>query len=325
MLTNAVKERLAEDVQRWQADGLVSEDTAAVLRERYETSEFSATIIIKYLGITGGLFSLFGVMGGITFLASSALFAALEVAGVALGFFWVGLRLSADPRNRYATSSRSILAIGAIALASAIGLVAHAAGMGEGGILLLTGVIWLPVMFVLSYRFNNSFLLIVTLLGLFHWVGTWNEMMGHSSYAFSVQDPVVMSCASLVVIAIGIWHERRLQRQTLRFYRVYEALGLLYLNLSLLILSIWHDHPLSWVLVLTAAAIAQIVLASYLKNGLMLGFGMTFAAIDLYTRYFETFWEKLDAGLFFLAGGAVLLGFGIAFERVARDRRRALA
>ena len=40
------------------------------------------------------------------------------------------------------------------------------------------GVVNLPIGFFLAYSRRNGYLLIVTLLGLFHWIGSWNEMRG---------------------------------------------------------------------------------------------------------------------------------------------------
>ncbi len=45
------------------------------------------------------------------------------------------------------------------------------------------------------------------------------------------------------------------------------------------------------------------------------GFGIVFLAINLYTRFFEHFWDRLSAGAFFLIAGALAMLLGYAFER----------
>ena len=52
------------------------------------------------------------------------------------------------------------------------------------------------------------------------------------------------------------------------------------------------------------------------------GFGIVFLAIDLYTRFFEHFWDPQSAGTFFLVAGALALLLGYAFERQARAPER---
>jgi hypothetical protein len=129
------------------------------------------------------------------------------------------------------------------------------------------------------------------------------------------------------VIGIGVWHEQALAETTGRFYAAYESLGLVYLNLSLLILSI--DSPSAsvapWVLLLTVAAIAQVVVGARLRNSLFVGFGVTFLFIDFFTRFYETFWNAWEKELFFLAIGLVTFAAGAACEyalRLTRSRSR---
>ena len=43
-----------------------------------------------------------------------------------------------------------------------------------------------------------------------------------------------------------------------------------------------------------------------------------FLAINLYTRFFEHFWDRLSLGVFFLVGGALAMAFGFACERWGR-------
>jgi hypothetical protein len=298
-------------------------ETATTLRSRYQASSFGVVTAIKYLGIVGGLFAALGILGLIGALADSKAFGSFLILGVSGAFLAAGIWLAGDGRNRYPYSSKVVLALGSPALGSGLALLLSALGVEDHNLFLITGALMIPLMGFLAYRYQNTFLLILVLLETFHWVGSWNRMFGQSTYEFDVQDPRWMAVFSLVVFGIGVWHQQKLQEKTLRFYVAYQAVALVYFNMSLLILSIdWHEKPglLAWVLVFTLATLAQIVAGSYLKSGLLTGFGVTFAAIDLFTRYFENFWDKLDAGLFFLLGGALLLAFGFGFEAWNRGR-----
>ena len=51
---------------------------------------------------------------------------------------------------------------------------------------------------------------------------------------------------------------------------------------------------------------------------MLTGFGVTALAVNLFTRYFERFWDAMGKGYFFLLGGALLFLFGLGYERVAR-------
>jgi hypothetical protein len=318
----AVKEKLAQDVALWQADGLIAPGTCDVLRRRYTEPGFGAGMLIRYLGIAGGVLAGCGLLGLFAVLVRSQLVGALLAAGISAALFIGGLVLASDSLGRYVHSSKVLLALAVVALGGATAVLADWLGAGEGHVLLAVGLVALPMMGFIAYRFRNVFLLVLALLGFFHWVGSWNAMLGRSTYGIAIQDPKVMSVVALLVIGIGILHEHRLQRQTSRFYLAYETVGLIYLDISLLILSIYpRSGAALYVLLLTVAALGQIVLGARLKNGLFLGFGVTAMAVNIFTRYHETFWDKLDAGLFFLIGGALLFGCSVGFESIAKRAR----
>lgn len=317
MPSSDVKQRLAEDVALWQADGLIDDATRRLLQERYDTPGFGLMTAVKYLGIAGGLLAAFGLLGLVVAMSGSQAFASVMLAGVAALFAWGGLRLARDPRARYVYTSQIILAIGVVAWAAAVGVGCNAAHMSEGGIAFVVGWGVVPLALVIAYRERNGFLLLLAVLALFHWVGSMSAMVGRSSYAFEVEDPRAMLPLAVAVLAFGIWHERRPGR----FATVYKTVALIYANWSLIILSTdgySQAHGKLWVAVFTLATLGQIVLGARLLSPLIMGFGVTCFAIDLFTRYFEYGWNRLDQALFFVLGGLLLMAFGAAFERAYR-------
>ena len=114
--------------------------------------------------------------------------------------------------------------------------------------------------------------------------------------------------------------------QTGRFFQAFETLGLLYFNLSLLILSLQNALKLgqeaTWAFVLFAAAIGQILVGARLHNPLITGFGVSTFAVNLFTRYYETFWNRMSLGVFFFLGGLGLFAAGFACEVALRQYQR---
>lgn len=325
MTMRATKERLRDEISLWFADGIIDEPTLGVLQERYESRRFGWIGVVKYLGICGGLLTAMGILGSIAAAVESGVFAALLLGGAgAAGTYW-GIRMADDREGRYAVSSKVVLTLGVVCWTGAIGVLAYLMGMKDEQGLLATGVVALPIGFTLAYRYRNAYLLIVALLAFFHWIGSWHAMWGNSAYVFSVQDPKTMSLVALAAVAAGIYHERRLYPRTGRFYLAWEALGLVYLNMSLLILSIWGHHEagtVGWIAVFTAATLVQIAAGAALQNRLIRGFGIVFFAVDIFTRYHEFFWERLNLGLFLLVGGGILALLGAYVEVVTRMARR---
>ncbi len=76
------------------------------------------------------------------------------------------------------------------------------------------------------------------------------------------------------------------------------------------------------IVVWALAAIMQIVAGARLHNPLLTGFGVTALGINLYTRYFENFWSRMDAGVFFVLGGSALFAAGLLCEVLLRKQQK---
>ena len=255
---------MAEDLGLWLIDGLISKETYDLLRQRYDGRRLGLARAIRFCGIGGGMLAFFGLLGLAGAAVGSALFGAMLLLAVGAGLTTWGIRLSLDPLGRNTMSADVLLVLGMVSGIGGVAVACQAFGWQDTRLLRITGTLTLPILFVLAYRYRNIFLLILGLMGLFHWVGTWTAMFGQSTYEISIQDPRLMSVAALVAVGLGIYHELRLTERTGRFYQAYEALGLVYLNLSLLIMTIfpeWGPPPV-WMVVLTAASIGQIVLGA---------------------------------------------------------------
>ncbi len=322
MLTQAVKQRLSDDVSVWLSDGLISAQQIVPLRQRYEARSFGLLGVVKYLGISGGVFCLFGLLGLVGAMVGSAAFGAALLISIGAGLIAAGLTLARDLRNQYAVSSRMVTAVGAVTAACGVAVACKALQASDNTVIVVTGLCCVPVFGYLAYRARDGFLLTLSVLSFFHWVGACESMFGRSTYEFEVDAPETMCLAALLVFAIGVWHQGHQQR-FLRFYVVYQTVALTYLNLSLLILSIdWHhDTALPGVLVFTLAALAQIVVGARLQSALLTGFGVTAVALDLFTRYYEHFWAQLSLGSFLAIGGGILLTLGLGIEHLAATRK----
>lgn len=326
MANRAVRRRLAQDVGRWLTDGLIPADTHALLCQRYGAGDFGIGQAIKSIGLAGGMIAFFGLLGLVAAISRSQLLAALLLLGTGCGLTAVGIRLSADRLARHTTSSRPVLMLGVVSAALGLGVAFNGMGISNQSTILLTGAVVLVPVTILAYRYANTFLLSLALIFFFHWVGSWTSMLGRSTYEIEVQDPRVMALAALGVIVLGVYHERALRNATGSFFQAYETLGLIYLNLSLLILSI-ERHPRwgpgdFWTLALFGAAIAQIMVGARLHNSLFTGFGVTTFAVNVFTRYFESYWHRLHTGTFLLLGGLGLFFAGVACEAVLRQWQR---
>jgi len=329
MPSEIVRERLAHDIGLWLSDGLISKNTHDLLRQRYGSRSFGIAKAVKSLGVAGGIVAFFGLLGLIGATSGSQTLVAflLFLAGAALTV--AGIYLSNDKLGRYPASSKALLFLGVIIATLGIGVAVNAAGISSQKVVFVTGILTIVPAGILAYRFKNSFLLYMALIAFFHWIGSWTNMYGRSTYELAIDDPRLMSLAALAAVVLGVFHERALRDQTGRFYQAYEVIGLIYLNLSLLILTIdtpgAHSERALWVALWFIAGFLQIVAGALQHNSLFTGFGVAAFAINAYTRYYEDFWNDMHRGLFFLLGGAVLFVAGALCEVALKRSQRTSA
>ncbi|MCF1957455.1 DUF2157 domain-containing protein, partial [Escherichia coli] len=67
---------------------------------------------------------------------------------------------------------------------------------------------------------------------------------------------------------------------------------------------------LPWALLFGVVAVICIYISLKTDDGMLRGFGLTFLGINLYTRFFEYFWDSLHSAIFFfiLAVSLILIG-----------------
>ena len=106
-------------------------------------------------------------------------------------------------------------------------------------------------------------------------------------------------------------------------------MGLLYLFISLWILSVfgnygdieeWYDVKQSelfyWGIIFAAAALGAIYYGLKRDDNISKSFGITFLFINLYTRYFEYFWDASEKAIFFAVLGVSFWLIGWKAEKI---------
>ena len=122
MLSNQDKEFLALDISQWLSEGYIDRGTYDKLAQRYEVNKLGVALALRYLGIMGGVFTLLGVLGMLTALASSATFAMVLCVVLAGACLAQGLRFANDPNRSLLASMIAGQAAGNSCLPSHLGL-----------------------------------------------------------------------------------------------------------------------------------------------------------------------------------------------------------
>lgn len=323
-MKTTTSERLAHESADWHHRGLIDAALSERLGQRYDRQGSFFSGLISWLGLAAVFLLGMAVLTALAMFTHSVGVGGVMLGAVSAGLWYGGVRMATDPAQRHPVTGSALVTIGLAAAYGAMTLLSAAGsdGFNAGRTLLLliaTGVLAAAT----AYAYHLRWPLLLSLLCLFHGLGAWHEYAGHGTYVADIQDPPTMALIAATCAAFGLWHQHaeadRLSRYA-GFGRLYTIFGLLYFNCSLWFLTLdfySRTNALAWVLCFSAACLVQIVLGARLKEGKLTGFGIVFLGIDLYTRFFEQFWDRLSMGLFLLIAGLVGVLLGWSFEKRA--------
>lgn len=328
----------------WERDGTLAPGEAVRLSESVEVLAFDwqrlarlsfwfavACIVVAVASVLaddalmGLLRTLFGAPAAVKAAGLAVLAAALYAAGLR--------RRRAHPERRL--GNEAVLFLGVLATAGAIGFLGVALDTGSGRIsvlLLLAALVYAT----LGFFFPSTLVWVFALLSLGSWLGTetgyrseWGALYLGTGYP--------LRFAVFGALLLGLARGLRSWRRGRPFAHATRVVALLYLFVSLWLLSIfgnygdldlWRNVPqlelLPWALLLGAASAVAIVHGLRRDDGVALGFGLVFLWINLYTRFFEYFWDELHGAVFFGVLGLSFWWLGSRAERIwtARGRLR---
>lgn len=317
-------ELLARESADWFHRGLISADLSKQLGERYDRQGTFLATLGRWLGIFAVLF-----LGGSVLLlmaerGTPPLTNGVVLLVVATVSWAVGIRMAISKANPFPVTGAALVTFGLIAL---FGALAFMFGLSDTyavekllpALMLIVAVCAAAT----AYGYALRWPLFLAVLLLFHAIGAMGWYGGRGSYFFNIQHPPSMAMIAGLMVVLGCLHrlleEDRIERYS-GFGKIMIVFGLIYFNCSLWFMSLGWDwrqdkFRVIWTLGFAAAAIAQIVFGARSKDSIFTGFGVVFLAINLYTQFFERFWDKLSLAAFLaIAGlGGMLIGYGFEF------------
>ena len=325
----------------WQTRGLLSADLSKTLRENMTVSTMDWGRLAKYAFWAAVASILISVTSALAdsvlmdmlktlfswFWRFSDLGKSLCFAFIAASFYgWGLIRRQAAPQKLY--SNGAVLFLGVLATAAAIGFLGKAYDTGSGHFSLLFALA-AAIYCALGLWFPSGLVYVFGLLSLGAWFGgETGYMSGYGAYFLGMSWPLrfVLFGTGLTALSyvVSQWPPRA------SFSRPTLAMGLLYSFIALWIMSIFGNYTsydswwsgrdklslLPWALLFGVAACASIWHGLRFDDGMTRGFGITFLGINLYTRFFEYFWNGLHKTVFFAILAASLWFIGSHAERI---------
>jgi len=165
------------------------------------------------------------------------------------------------------------------------------------------------------------------LLSLGNWFGAeTGYASGRGSYWLGMNYPIRFVFFGTVMLTLCFVLQSLLRKRQL--FTVSKAMGLTYLFIALWILSIfgsrdysdWYSFTqmdlLPWAIIFLSVSILCIYISLKTEDAMLRGFGLTFLCINLYTRFFEYFWDSMHKFIFFLILAVSLAILGRYAERI---------
>lgn len=156
-------------------------------------------------------------------------------------------------------------------------------------------------------------------------IGSWfgcetGYMSGWGMYFLGMNYPLRFIPFSIFIIGLAFFFRSINEpKKYQQFFKPTYVIGMLYLFMSLWILSLW-DHGnasnLLWSIMFGLVALGSICYGLKYDDGVARGFGITFFLINLYTKYFEYFWDVTHKAIFFFILGLSFWLIGSRAEKL---------
>lgn len=334
---------IVKAIDFWESNGIVDGDAASRMRDSIRPIPFDWRKAARLLIVAAlccfivGAAALTHVEWFVRLLmylfGGKAIVKSVLLAFLAAVFYFWGNRRKRLAPEKYFTNE-SILFLGVACTASAITWLGVAINDGSGHFSLLVGLAAV-IYGLLAIFFDSVLIWIFAVLSLAGWFGAeTGYASGWGMYWLGLNYPLRFTIFGAALTALAKLMER--SARFLTFQRATLSLGLLFLFTSLWIMSIFGNYGsidswyksssmelLHWSVLFAAAAGVALWLGIKRDDAMLRGYGIVFLAINIYTRYFETFWNSMNKAAFFLILGASFWLLGSRAEKIWNIRRSA--
>ncbi|MDE1193028.1 MAG: hypothetical protein PW786_12920 [Arachidicoccus sp.] len=315
---------LSSVIAAWKEDNIISEEKATELENSFSIREFDWKNLAKYAFIFAiicgiiavasvfadrKLINLFNVIIEKIFNASNLILGVL-CAVISFVFFYLGQKQKHDLPDNFFTNEGFIL-MGSAFAAFASANFANLSGKGDA-YYITTFLIATIVYCIISFIIKSQITWLLTLIALTCWICVQTASFNNwQPYLLGMNFVLRFWLFSILFLAAIILS--RNQKIIRAFYSLslYYALSLFFASLWVLSISgntdtweTWNKTPQIhfwiWALLAIVISAAAIYYGYTKRNSLVQNFGVTFFLLNIYTRYFEYFWNGSYKSIFFI-------------------------
>ena len=328
MYLNKLKAKIVKEaIANWEKENVIDEEMADRLRKSISTAAFDWKRLAAwafYFAIACffiSFASLFAADWFIEFMERLADLFSNDIGRLLISTLFCGalyyksfqLRRKA-PERIYL--NQSVLFLAVVANAWAIGELGYLLSSGSGHfslLMLLASIMYAAI----GYYGRSNLVWIFALLSFGSWLGAeTGYMSGWGAYYLGMNYPLRFLLFGVIMTAVSL--NLRNNEKFNFFFSATLSVSLLYLFIALWLLSIFGNYDyhtwygvkqielFHWSLLFALASCAAFYLGLKLDIRMLRSYGIVFLGINLYTRYFEFFWDAMDKSIFFALLGLSL-------------------
>ncbi|MEI0517240.1 DUF2157 domain-containing protein [Brachyspira murdochii] len=323
------KRFILRELKKWNKDNIITDEQFKILSNKYDNDYIDFQPIIRAIMITGIIMVSIGFISFISFYIFSIYFIAILFALLFLSGFIADEILKRKEIYLPKTSS-AIIAVSSIFLSAFIFTVSYIITNNKDNFILLS-LISIIIFFIIAYIKKNYAVLSIAVIGLITWYGL--EGFDISSIDLMLNNYIRFITTSILIFLIGITDiNKKLGDKYLKFSPIYYTIGLLYLNIILSIMSVFgkSSEPiifqsssgelLIYSILFLISDIITLIIGYRLKISSIVKFSIFFIILNMYIRYFEYFYLKMNTWIFFIMLGISTILIGVIIERIIRYR-----
>lgn len=318
---------LLRELKKWNKDNLITDDQFETLSKRYRDDYIDWQPIIKAIMITGIIMVAIGFIAFISFYIFSLYFIAFLFALLFLSGFIIDEVLKRKDIYLPKTSS-AIIAISSIFLSGFIFTLSYIITHNKDNFILLS-LISIILFFIIAYIKRNYAVLSIAIIGLITWYGF--EGFDISGIDLTLNNYIRFIITSILMFLIGITDiNKKLGERYSNFTIIYYTVGILYLNIILAIMSIFGNNLepiifeygsselLIYSLLFLFIDIIIFIIGYKLKISSIVRYSIFFVILNMYIRYFEYFYLRMNTWMFFIILGLSTILIGVIIERIIK-------
>jgi hypothetical protein len=329
-------EFLDEMLQYWQDQHMITGEQARLLQDSYESKSFDWRRLAQYsfwIAMACGVISLGALLIDkdiLTYLKKlydtpDSIISLLSATAAGILYYRSFQRRKTHQMQIFSNDALIFTAV--MLTANAIAYLGKAIGSNGShfSLLILLSVL---IYGVLAYVFKSRLIWAFVLLSLGAWFGTETGYLSRWNWYFiGLNYPLRFVFFGLLLTATALLLRRNKKFEL--FYGTTYISGMVYLFVALWLISVFGNYgtleewykvrQLSlfyWGIISAGVCILSIWIGLKYRDDIAREFGITFLFINLYTRYFEYFWDSWHKALFFSVLAASFWIIGRRAEKI---------